>query len=242
MNIEISGVQFNVDEQTGLYDNWDFWGLVKNNKWEPDIFKVLNLILSKDKTFVDIGAWIGPVSLYGAQLAKHVYSIEPDPIAYNKLITNLSVNPNINITPFQLAIANTNGTIMIGSNSNMGDSMSGMLWNNNTIEVFCSTLNDFFKDNDIQDCNFIKMDIEGGEFEVLPHCIDFLRDNRITFHLSLHAPFFSNIIEYREKIMNKLSIFPYIYDSVTLKQIALQNINFKHFGAILCSFKPINNI
>ena len=47
--------------------------------------------------------------------------------------------------------------------------------------------------NGIHDCNFIKMDIEGGEYRVLPTMVSYLKRVRPTLHLSMHPCFLGNL-------------------------------------------------
>jgi len=59
-----------------------FWNQVETNLWEPDTFKIFDKFIDKEHSYIDIGAWIGPTVLYGCQISKHCYAIEPDPIAF----------------------------------------------------------------------------------------------------------------------------------------------------------------
>ena len=69
-----------------------FWKLVNQEKWEYETFLVFDSNINEQTLFIDIGGWIGPTSLYGAQLAKKTLSLEPDPIAYRKFKENLDLN------------------------------------------------------------------------------------------------------------------------------------------------------
>jgi len=48
---------------------------------------------------------------------------------------------------------------------------------------------DFIRQNGIDDCNFIKMDIEGGEYSVIPTMTEYLKKHHPTVCLSLHPRF-----------------------------------------------------
>jgi hypothetical protein len=48
------------------------------------------------------------------------------------------------------------------------------------------SLPEFMRQNDIRDCNFLKMDVEGGEYAILPANAALLKDWSPTIHLSLH--------------------------------------------------------
>ena len=69
-----------------------YWKLVNQGKWEPETFSVFDSNINKQTLFIDIGGWIGPTTLYGAQLAKKTLSLEPDPVAFKRLEENLNLN------------------------------------------------------------------------------------------------------------------------------------------------------
>ena len=70
----------------------------------------------------------------------------------------------------------------------------------------------FIIDNSIDDCNFIKMDIEGGEFTVLPTMQNFLHKEKPTIHLSLNPLWMKNPENELKKIYEIISEYNYIYD------------------------------
>ena len=142
-----------------------FWENVKNGKWEPDTFKVFDKFLDKKHSFIDMGAWIGPTTLYGAHSAKHCYSIEPDPVAFGNLKKNVSLNPTLaeKINIFDCCITDKTGPVKFGNPEELGNSGSSMLIadSKRSISVSGITLEEFIEKNKIDDCNFIKIDIEG---------------------------------------------------------------------------------
>ena len=67
-----------------------------------------------DSIMVDIGAWIGPVSLLASTMYRHVMAVEPNPTAFqilNQTINHLDNNLGGRITPFQFAIERDDGTV-----------------------------------------------------------------------------------------------------------------------------------
>ncbi len=165
---------------------------------------------------IDIGAWIGPTTLYGANLARHVYAFEPDPVAYDELKYNVAINPNIKdkITACPVCISDKCGPTSLGTWSVFGDSMSSLLFNNKpgAVPVKCVTLQRIFEVYNITDCNFVKMDIEGGETIVLPHIRDFLLENEIALFVSFHPFWFKNLQEDVTRMINCINDFPIIQD------------------------------
>ncbi|MDD5432287.1 MAG: FkbM family methyltransferase [Candidatus Omnitrophica bacterium] len=193
----------------------DFWVLLDNGLWELGIFQVFDEFLDKEHSYIDIGAWVGPTVLYGCQLAKHCYAIEPDPVAFKILQENIDLNQNLasNITLYKGCIADRSGMSKLGSNTQFGNALSSLLTNKSSIflDVQSLTFEDFIKKNNINDCNFIKMDIEGGEIRVLPTMRKYLQEKMPTLFLSLHPFWFEDKEKDCKAIINVLSIYPSIY-------------------------------
>lgn len=219
--IKINHLQFNAFPRP-------FWDLASSGAWEPNTFKTFDQYLDKNHSFIDIGAWIGPTTLYGASLAKHVYSFEPDPIAFDELQHNVNLNPDLKekISLHPICISNKCGPVQLGTQSEFGDSMSSLLFANRpgAIDTKCITLQRFFDVKNITDCNFIKMDIEGGETLVLPHIADFLVENKITLFVSMHPFWFKFPGADINRILEELDKFPCLQDNtgtpITLEKIS----------------------
>jgi FkbM family methyltransferase len=222
VRISVRGTAFDV-----LRGNNDsFWKAVASNSWEPETFALFERFLDRDHSYIDIGAWIGPTVLYGSQIAKLAYGLEPDPIAFAELKQNVVLNPSLahRIRLFNACIAQTSGSVAFGSRGTGGDSTSSLLFSaeKTSWSVTAFTFEDFVRANGIDDCNFIKMDIEGGEYEVLPTMLEYLQANRPTLHLSLHPCYLKSslgligemITRVRKtlNLLQSLSFYKHIYD------------------------------
>lgn len=207
LNIKIGGLSYKVA------NHWlAFWQGLNAGTWEPYTFATFKKFLREDKSYVDIGSWIGPTVLYGCQLARHCYAIEPDPKSFIILKENLSLNNFSNISTYELAIADRNGELKIGVFGVFGDSCTSFISGSLAIAVPCLTLEEFFTRNNITDCNFIKIDTEGGEFLILPSAKDFLKSFKPTIQIGLHSPHFANKELYFNTIIDSLSgIYPNFY-------------------------------
>jgi len=75
--------------------NINFWKNIYST-WEKETFTIFDKYLSKNKIFIDFGADIGAMSIYGSRKSKHVYSIENDILSVKDLSLNLSNNSNNN--------------------------------------------------------------------------------------------------------------------------------------------------
>ena len=198
--------------------------------WEQNTFHILDYYQKQNGTYIDIGSWIGPTVMYASQLFDRVIAIEPDKLAYKRLVENLSVNNFNNITLIDKCLSDKNETILFGGNGKWGNSESTMLVSNpeysswggrwtkeerekniklvETID-FNTLINEY--NINIENVKFIKMDIEGGEMIVIPCMKDILQRYKPTLYLSLHFCFLK-----REHIKNILDILFAIYDACYL--------------------------
>lgn len=180
-----------------------FWERVNAGLWEPQTFDVFQRFLRPNRCYIDLGAWIGPTVLYGATLSRCVHALEPDPVAFAELSRNVGINSRLRhkIHLHAFGIAAQTGTAQLfvgglyyGQQSQFGDSMSGLIAASGELsqpshEVQCMDLERFLELRAIDDCNFVKMDIEGGEYAVIPGLWRRLqRFGMPTLYVSFHAP------------------------------------------------------
>jgi len=204
------------------------WRAIKQNRWEPETFEIISKFADNDATYCDIGAWIGATVLHGALKYKKVYCFEPDPIAYKHLLFNLHMNKIKNVLPFNIALGPTDGTIKIASfGEELGDSMSSMINDNkeNSVEVPSlrwQTALDLFG---LEKIGLIKIDIEGGEFDLIPDMKDYLLKHKPAIYLSLHAPFLKEQQRQQKvkKLVEVLSIYKKCYDN-SFREVGIDNI------------------
>lgn len=178
------------------HGNQKFWRKVTDNQWESYTFEMLDRCLRADSVYLDIGAWIGPTVLFAAQRCKTVYCIEPDPVAFERLLANLRMNDVGNVLSFHGALGNCNGCVQIANEEDFGNSETrvqsavgddGVDGGVTVLALDIFSLVEFWG---IEKIDLMKMDIEGAEFDLVPSLINFLPRIKPTIHLSLHAPLF----------------------------------------------------
>jgi len=207
-----------------------FWDLVGKGGWEWDTYRIFDQFIDKEHSYIDIGAFEGATVLYGSQIAKHCYAIEPDNVAFKILVENINLNPGLKskITLFNGCIGNVSGDVKLGTMTKFGDSMSSISFAEpkNYLTVKSLTLDEFTETNNIRDCNFIKMDIEGGESLILPNIKAYLQKNSPTLFLSLHPFWFKDREQDSKQIMSALKTYKHLYyaDGRHLKPNRLLNI------------------
>jgi FkbM family methyltransferase len=134
-----------------------------------------------NKNVIDIGAHIGWYTVKLAENAKHVYSFECSPKSFNYLCANIALNnKDYNVTKYNCALSNKSGiTKYFIRDPKDGGSNGISKFNyddiNNTpfIDVPVKTLDSF----ELTNVNFIKIDVEGHEQQVLEGSIKTITEN-----------------------------------------------------------------
>lgn len=140
---------------------------------------------------VDIGANIGSFSLYFANVFKNsqfiVHSIEPSLDNYEILKENIRINNfSDRIKPYNLAICSKDG---FGYLNISGDHDSFFLADTesiNTQKIEIVRLETFCKDNFIDFIDLLKVDIEGGEYDLFYNSIDFINKKVKNIFIEVH--------------------------------------------------------
>ena len=191
------GVHWQVDEPIlpdRVPSDWNFWDHWEAGEFEPDTLETIDRLVKPGSTFLDCGAWLGNVSMWAARLNAHVIAVEPDPIAAVFLRTNIDANFPNRIEVFEGAVNSYTGTChLLEHPQGWGSSMTRL--GDEGLEVPCLTLPDLFDLFDITDCSLVKMDIEGGEAEVLENGAPFLAGLGIPLLVGMHQPWWSRQVE-----------------------------------------------
>ena len=121
------------------------------------------------KTAIDVGAHIGVWSAYASALnpSLKVLALEPDPDNFLELKKTVAINKLSNVKIFQEALAAASGWRRL---SKTEDSINHCLLPEDSDEgrqVKVSSLASFLTDNNIVRADIVKLDIEGGEYELL---------------------------------------------------------------------------
>ncbi len=204
-----------------------FWRAVAANEWERHTFMVLDRCLRADSVYLDVGAWIGPTVLFAAARCRTVYCIEPDPVAYERLLANLRMNDITNVLPFHGALGGGNGPVQIANEKSFGNSKTRVQATPDDagVTVLGMDIQRLIEGWGIKKIDLVKMDVEGAEFDLMPPLLDFLPRTKPGIHLSLHAPFFPQS-ERREKLAAVVELanrYAFCYDK-RLNKIASEEI------------------
>ena len=124
----------------------------------------------KGDVVVDIGAHIGKYTIEAAIIVGEqgkIIAVEPLPSNFNILKKNIKINKLRNIAAFNLAAWHNNCrlTFYIGRSSAQGGAMKD--FGQGTLEVEGRSMDDLLNKCDIIKIDWIKMDVEGAEYEAL---------------------------------------------------------------------------
>lgn len=123
------------------------------------------------QVILDCGANIGIYALRAALCGTNrVFSIEPNPLVFNRLIKNIKTNNLTNVIALNTGIGSARGkTKLYWGNSTTGGSikLDSKLKEKNTVDIEITTLDDIVERYNINSIDIIKMDIEGSEYEAL---------------------------------------------------------------------------
>ena len=168
------GVVYQVDLSEGVDLSLFLFGDFQNHVTSKKYFS-----LKADAIVFDIGANVGSSVLRFAQLVPHghVYAFEPTDYAYQKLLINLSLNPQLanRITAVQLFLSGEtradhhleaySSWKVDGKSSDIHPLHGGMLKSAESVPAV--TLDDYCLEHEIQHIDLIKIDTDGHELQVL---------------------------------------------------------------------------
>ena len=176
--------------------NINFWGSVYSG-WESETFEIFDKFLSKDKIFIDIGAWIGTTTMYAARKSKEVYSVEADSISMSFLKDNCNNNCTNNIHFVHKAVYSKSGEMitfgknLFLNNSTLNDSTS-QIGGIDGYSIESISFLDLVADIDPMEISLIKVDIEGGEENILDDLFKFYNKFGVPMYISFHVDWWKN--------------------------------------------------
>ena len=138
------------------------------NVWLIEEYNKLNFEINPNDIVIDVGAHIGLFTLYASQFCSKgtIYSFEPVKENYKLLLENVKLNNLEQVNIFNLAVSNSNETVKLYINDDeSGHSMFSQ--SSQSIMIDSISLQRIFDDNQIEHCNFLKLDCEGAEYEII---------------------------------------------------------------------------
>lgn len=116
---------------------------------------------------IDIGANIGAFTILAAKIAEKVFSFEPEKENFKLLKKNIKLNRIKNVCLFNYAVFGNEKEKELFIKDNESGRCSFYLNSDKTQKVKVISLKKIFEENSISFCNFLKIDTEGSEYEIL---------------------------------------------------------------------------
>ena len=172
--IQRGGINYEIDLSEGIDLSLFMFG-----SFQDHVTKMKYYSLPLDAVVFDVGANIGGMALRFAQCAPqgHVYAFEPTAYAYQKLLRNLSLNPELSArtTPIQAFLSDQieasrsvqaySSWKVDGSETDAHPVHGGVIHDGESVEVL--TIDEFCRTKGIERVDLIKIDTDGHELSVL---------------------------------------------------------------------------
>lgn len=172
--IRRGGISFEVDLTEGIDLSIFLFG-----NFQKHITQNKYLSLKCDSVVLDIGANFGNMALRLAKAVPsgRIYAFEPTDYAFNRLLRNLSVNPDLSerITPVQSFVSDRSEAAhriqayaswkVDGTSPEAHPLHGGLISTSASISTV--SIDDFCEKNDIKDVDLIKIDTDGHELKIL---------------------------------------------------------------------------
>lgn len=167
-----------------------YWRSVAEGRWEPATLRFMARAMQPGSVFVDVGAWVGPLSLLAARMGARIIALEPDPAAFAELKTNLDANGVVG-EALNAALHTGPEGITLYAPGGAGRSVSTSFGAGDGIAAASMSVDDLsvrirgarpHADAPV----IIKIDIEGHEFVLGDNLAALWREHAAALHLSLH--------------------------------------------------------
>jgi FkbM family methyltransferase len=200
------------------------WPIYFSGVFEQEELSICGRFLNRDSIVADIGANIGLHSVYFADIAKNgiIYAFEPSQFTFSFLLKNAKAKNNI--LPLNIGLSDTNGIFSFFDCEN--DALSGL---KNTMrssirkesKVVCMRGDDFFNSLEFKKPDFIKIDVEGLEQEVIEGLQGTIKKNYPVIFCEIYKGLNSNndpektvtyiaSLGYKAFVMSNASLKPYV--------------------------------
>jgi FkbM family methyltransferase len=163
--------------------------------YESENFSFLKSAVEKNGVVLDIGAHIGLFSIIAAKTTGSngkVFAFEPAPQTVKVLNQTISINQLENVViPVNAAMGKEKGHITFFVSDTEADNSNSLISYKedrklNGIEVELNTIDTFVAENKLSKVDFIKIDVEGAEYDTLRGGEQVFLQLRPAFILAIH--------------------------------------------------------
>ncbi len=144
-----------------------------SGRYDPLTVAIVRAFVKPGDVCMDVGANVGAIAFAIAKATGpmgRVFSFEPGDLTHNRLLANLALNPEHTaaIVPLRMGLSDKEGTLYwheheaARGNANLSDKVL-----NDGSRVPVTTVDIFFARNPIVKLDFVKIDVESMEYEVI---------------------------------------------------------------------------
>lgn len=154
-------------------------------------------LIGKQDVIFDIGANMGVISNWFSQFCATVHAFEPYPENIDTIKSQIALRNVDNITLHSIALGKENTNMHLHVKSFHGHHSLGDVDNSPTVkrvEVQVRTVDDIFTELEIDRINFMKIDVEGFESDVIQGALKTLTEKKVDYIL----------FEIEEKILHSI--------------------------------------
>jgi FkbM family methyltransferase len=171
-------------------DSESFEVVITKDFYEPELCAMEKLV-KNGSTVIDVGANIGLFSVF---LSREIgekgklFAFEPIKETFWRMRENLALNKCANVIPFQAAVSNKQGKATMnvfpegyGAWNTFGKPVFGKIAPVAVEKVDILSLDSFAKSQSIKKIDFLKIDVEGFERDVLEGARELMSNNRVKY-------------------------------------------------------------
>jgi FkbM family methyltransferase len=203
--------------------------LYAGGSFEPNEFVLLAQVLKPGMVFVDGGANEGLYSLFASKRVSPeglVIAVEPSSRELERLKANIKLNRASNIRPRQAALGQGSGTaeLAIAEAGHEGQNTVGQAVSNPTVatvgheKVDLVTLDELVEREGLSRVDFVKLDVEGSEFDALRGATETLVRHRPLLQLEIEEERLASQNATKDEVLQLLETAGYsvyVFDGVT---------------------------
>ena len=134
--------------------------------------------------FFDIGAHFGYFSLLANQKSDQIFSFEPRPANRKFFKKHMALNKAAGVQLFPYAIGDKTGTVRFNTQTG---SATGHVSDDGNLEVEMIHIDEWVQNKKLPKPDFIKIDVEGGEIEVIKGCRETIYTYRPKMLIATHG-------------------------------------------------------
>ena len=184
---------------------------------EGNVSKFFKRYIPECNIFIDIGASVGYYTLLATKYIKSggkIHSFEPDDVLYTHLKKQVENRHNVFIHPYPVSNKEGEVSFYISSIASSG-SLVHNRFNNEIDDTFEEirvkgiTIDSFFKSEDLSK-SLIKIDVEGGELQVIKGMLQKLKTDRPLVIIEIHYFFLTRIGNHASEIFDIFTDNDYI--------------------------------